>query len=506
MKKMTFFLLIIIAGMLGGCKKFLEEKPYSFLSPANFPSNSQEADIALRGIYAIMQGQDEYEGFDMRMFDYTLPGSLSISNDIIDGSVFFTMNEGRGQRYTDPSFTAFYVGINGANTLIAALDGNKEPWVEAKVAEARAIRALYYFYLVRMFSDVPLKLSPTTSATEKYTRTPVPEVYNQIVEDLTYAEDRLPNHADPDGRITKGGCKGILTQVYASMAGNYRTPDGHNIPVTNEPAKYWRLARDKAQEILNMGVYTLASDYTQIFKDLATDVYNNEMMFDVPFSWHGGGDVGAGFPLLYGPADESGGDGPKGGGKYGELPVFIEWLRELETGDNRVPWNIATYYYRANTWDEIPYIDSTQWNLAKFRKWPYGVDGGGWMVYNHNFPIVRLAEIKLLFAEAENELNGPTASAYQQINDIRNRAGLPNLPGGLSKDNFRNKIIAERAIELCGEAKRHFDLVRWGIFKQKMDGRKLSSWVLDYGGVDESYINCFIPQTEIDKNGWVQNK
>lgn len=506
MKKILFILLIVVAGTLGGCKKYLEEKPFSFLSPANFPTNAQEADIALRGVYAIMQGREEYEGFDRRMFDYTLPGALSISNDLIDGSGYYTMNEGRGQRYTDPSFTAFYLGINSANTLIAALEGKEEPWVEAKVAEARAIRALYYFYLVRMFSDVPLKLTPTTSATEKYSRTPVPEIYNQIVEDLSFAEDKLPNRADPDGRITMGGCKGILTQVYISMAGFYRTPEGQNVSIANDAAKYFGLARDKAQEVLSLGVYTLASDYTQVFKDLTTDVYNNEVLFDIPFSWHGGGDVGAGFPLIYGPADETGGDGTRGGGKYGILPVLVEWVRELEPGDERVPWNIATYFYRTNTWDEVPYTDSSQWNLAKFRKWPYGVDGGGWMTFSTNFPVVRLSEIKLILAEAENELNGPTASAYQQVNDIRNRAGLASLPNGLTKDNLRDKIIAERAIELCGEAKRHFDLVRWGIFKQKMDSRKLSSWVLDHGGVDESYINTFIPQTEIDKNGWTQNK
>ncbi|HRP33970.1 MAG TPA: RagB/SusD family nutrient uptake outer membrane protein, partial [Agriterribacter sp.] len=86
------------------------------------------------------------------------------------------------------------------------------------------------------------------------------------------------------------------------------------------------------------------------------------------------------------------------------------------------------------------------------------------------------------------------------------RAGLLDLPSGLTKDQFRAKVMAEEAIEFIGEGKRHYDLVRWGVFKQMMDKRKLSSWVLDYGGVEEEYINAPLPQEELDLNKWTQNK
>lgn len=505
MKKILLFLIVAgLATGLGSCKKFLEEKPYSFLSPKNFPTNEAEADIALRGIYAIMQGYNEYEEFDFRMFDYLLGALLSENNDILN-QTYIPINVNRREGYFEPPFQGFYVGINGANTLIEALGDMDESWVPAKVAEAKAIRAYYYFWLVRMFSDVPLKLTATADAKLKPERTPVPEIYKQIVADLKEAEDKLPNVANGDGRITKGACKGILVQVYMSMAGSRRTPEGVN--VAGDPSNL-ALARAKAKEVLEMGIYKLADDYTQLFKDLGLDVYNPEMIFDVPFTWHGGGDTGATFPVLFGPEDPDGGDGQTGGGKYGSSSPLVEWLRELEPNDERVPWNIADYYYITQTWIKVPYTDSSEWTIAKYRKLPDGSDehGFGWATFWYNFPLVRLADIKLLYAEAINEIEGPTAEAYKQVNDIRFRAGLPNLPANLSKAAFKERIMAERAIEFVGEGQRHFDLVRWGNYKQKMDSRILSPWVLDYGGVDEIFTNAPLPQRELDLNGWSQNK
>lgn len=504
MKKIIVALCLPIMILSAGCKKFLDEKPYSFLTSLNFPTSEEEADIALRGIYSIMQGNDDA---DFRMFDYTLPVITSEACDNMTPYYIIPNLRKNESLYEGPYFS-FFQGINFANNLISVLekgDGLTGAWVEVKLAEAKAIRAYYYFWLVRMFSDVPLKLDPTTTGNYKGERTPVPEIYKQIVEDLKFAEDKLPNRADPDGRITKGGCKGILTQVYAAMAGSRRTPDGQNI--AGDPAN-WALARDKAKEVLDLGVYTLAGDYAQIFKDLAMDIYNPEMIFDVSFSYDGGDDYGATFPYIFGPA-AVGGAASMGGGKGSGLGVFREWVRELDPDDLRIEWNIAKYQYQAKSWTKLYYTDTTQWRVAKWRKWPDNDDSHQfyWGNYLYNWPLVRLADIKLLYAEAINETNnGPTAEAYQQVNDIRHRAGLADLPGGLTKEQFKDRIMNERSIEFLGEGMRHFDLVRWGNFKQMMDKRLEAIWVTNYGGVDESYMNAPVPQQELDINGWSQNK
>lgn len=511
MKKIFLILLIPVMILLGGCKKFLDEKPYSFLTGANFPSTPDEADIALRSVYGVMQSYyedgDEYSGYGFNMFNYRFGRVVDENNDL-RGAGYVSPNQSRASAQFRAPYACFYKGINFANNLIAALgkrDANADIWVTAKIAEAKAARAYYYYWLVRLFSDVPLLLEPTTSATFKADRTPVPDIYKQIVEDLKFAEDKLPNIANGDGRITMGACKAILAEVYSTMAGWRRTPDGQNVP---GDASYWPLARDKAKEVIDMGTYTFASDYTQIFKDLCLDVYNPEMIFDIPFTYANTNDIGSTFPYAYGPASETGAD-PIGGGKNDGPQVLIEWLRELEPTDKRIDWNIAKYYYKSKSWDKVNYSDSSEWEVAKYRKWPDNDDSHGfyWGNYLYNFPLIRLAEMKLLYAEAANQANnGPTPEAYQQINDLRRRAGLADLPMGLSKDQFQVRVMNEESIEFIGEGKRHFDLVRWGKYKEMMDKRKSAPWVVDYGGVDEIFINAPLPTQEIDLNHWTQNK
>lgn len=512
MKKIFVIILVPVMVLMGGCKKFLDEKPYSFLTGDNFPTTAEEADIALRSVYGVMQtyydmNEGNYSGYDFDMFKYTFAAIVNEVSDLQE-TYYISTGQYRGNVYYKAPFACFYKGVNFANNLIAALekrDANVDTWIPAKIAEAKAARAYYYFWLTRLFSDVPLVLEPTTSSKFEGTRTPVPEIYTQMVDDLKAAENLLPDVANGDGRITKGACKAILAEVYVTMAGWRRTPDGQNV---QGDAANWALARDKAKEVLDMGTYTFASDYTQIFKDLALDVYNPEMIFDVPFTFNGTTDDGSTFPYFFGPESESGAD-PNGGGKNPGPGVLVEWLRELDPADKRIDWNIAKYYYKSKSWDKVNYSDSSQWEVAKYRKWPEGDDSHGfyWGNWLYNFPLIRLAEMKLLYAEAANEANGgPTPEAYQQINDIRRRAGLADLPLGLTKDQFRARVMLEESIEFLGEGKRHYDLVRWGTFKQMMDKRRFSSWVLDYGGVDESYINAPLPQEELDLNHWTQNK
>lgn len=510
--KIKLIPFLILLFLLGGCTKFLKEKPYSFLTGDNFPTTANEADIALRSVYGVMQSyydpeDGEYGGYGFNMFNYRF---AHVVNEVCDlqQPYYIAPNQSRSSsRYSAP-FACFFKGINFANNLIAALekrDANVDTWVTAKIAEAKAARAYYYFWLVRMFSDVPLLLEPTTSGTFKGDRTPVPDIYKQIVEDLKFAEDKLPNIANADGRITMGGCKAILAEVYSVMAGWRRTPEGQN--VQGDPS-YWPLARDKAKEVLDMGTYAFASDYTQIFKDLALDVYNPEMIFDIPFTYNGSNDIGSTFPYAYGPESETGAD-PVGGGKNGGPNVLIEWLRELEPNDLRIDWNIAKYYYKSKSWVKVNYSDSSEWIVAKYRKWPENDDSHGfyWGNWLYNFPLIRLAEMKLLYAEAANQSNnGPTPEAYNQINEIRRRAGLADLPMGLTKDQFHAHIMTERSIEFLAEGKRHFDLVRWGNFKEMMDKRLSAFWVTNYGGVDEVYINYPLPPEELDLNKWTQNK
>lgn len=189
MKKIFVILLLPIIVLTGGCKKFLDEKPYSFLTGENFPTTSDEADIALRSVYGVMQTyydpvEGNYSGYDFDMFKYVF---ASIVNEVCDlqQPLYITPGQSRGNNFYKAPFACFYKGINFANNLIASLekrDPTVDTWVTPKIAEAKAARAYYYFWLVRLFSDVPLVLQPTTSSKFQGDRIPVPDIYKQIVE------------------------------------------------------------------------------------------------------------------------------------------------------------------------------------------------------------------------------------------------------------------------------------------------------------------------------------
>ena len=128
-----------------------------------------------------------------------------------------------------------------------------------------------------------------------------------------------------------------------------------------------------------------------------------------------------------------------------------------------------------------------------------------------NFPILRYADVLLMVAECENEIHGgPTALAYQCINEVRKRAGISSL-SGLDQENFRNAVKDERAMELCFEMTRRFDLIRWGDFKKNMNelaarAKSGTNWnlgpsnVYTYFQVSDAYNYFPIPSNEMAIN------
>ncbi|MGL5261213.1 MAG: RagB/SusD family nutrient uptake outer membrane protein, partial [Bacteroides sp.] len=132
-----------------------------------------------------------------------------------------------------------------------------------------------------------------------------------------------------------------------------------------------------------------------------------------------------------------------------------------------------------------------------------------------NFPILRYSDVLLMLAEAENYLNGPTGVAYEAINAVRQRAKIKDLPQGLSKEAFLAALKKERAMELCFEAGRRWDLIRWGDFYNSMQGMKhyvsdgewnpRHDYALEYYNVSPAYVYFPIPDLEIGANPLPQN-
>jgi hypothetical protein len=334
--------------------------------------------------------------------------------------------------------------------------------------EALFLRAYFYLVLVSNWGDVPLKLHSTTSPSEPpMARTPAKEVYEQIIKDMTEAEGlvRPIDELGYGGRVSKSAVEGILARVCLYMAGN---------PI-NDASKYAE-ARKWAKKVMDAGIHDLNPDYTNVFINYAQDKYDvKESIWEVEFwgnskpPYQSAGRVGTNFGVLYGTTSVS-------GVSYGWVESTGWLYNSYDSGDIRRDWTIAPY-----TWsgaNKVPRPATTR--LTRYAgKWYRSYELPSSDITNantpQNFALLRYSDVLLMFAEADNQVNGPTPEAYEAINQVRRRGlGKPvHVPDAsdlhdVSKDSMQLFIQAERPRELAYEGLRKRDLVRWGIFLPRM--------------------------------------
>lgn len=497
MKPNRFFCLLSLASVLlstTACQDFLEKVPKSSLTPDNFYNNNAEATAAITGVYY------RFSNFTgTYAFRYQLLSELT-TDDFVwarAAGTLVTINT-----YTfDPSLREVasvweepYQMIAYANSVIKNIPraaGVTESLRTRIEAEARFLRATGYFNLVRFFGDVPLITEPyETLENLQVPRDPVQKVYDQIIEDGLFAEQKLPKKSEiipaERGRATQGAAKAMLAKVYLTMA----SPGTKGI--TADRKMLYQKAADKCREILDgaAGSYSLLADYGSIFAK--TNEYNNEVLFDVQYK-SGLGQGASGTGSIYGglfvPLSV-----PTGQANMTPRPGLFDGF---PANDKRRAWGFWTEYIdpagKKYTFDQpyvYKYVDIEQLRANN------GADGG------INFILYRLGEIYLIYAEALNEL-GQTADAYPPINTIRKRAGIADLPTGLSQAGFRNAVWQERRWELFAEGTRRFDLVR---------ENRLVEAVRAVGDpnnkIQDFHVLLPIPQREINTNkapGFVQN-
>jgi len=531
MRKSFKIYILLSLVVFTGCQKVLTENTKSFLTGDTYPANQAEATTAMYGAYNVLQ--------EVNLFSYNLVNYMSTGDDLVHPQVSpptgfpgFTMSF--QITASDAIWTTFWTylwrGVNNTNTVIAALNKLNTPanasWVNSNLAEMRSLRAFYYFYLVRMYGDLPLRLEPTTETVLVAPRVSSDSIYATILNDLNFADNKLSNVANGGGRFTAGAVKGLMAQVYITMAGWHRTSQGKL--VQGDP-KYFGLARAKALEVINLGTYSLNPDYSQIFKNLSTNVPDPEVIWDVQFEYP---DKGSQFPYFFG-AFSSGGAASSGGGNC-QARTNSEFANTLDLNDTRVAWNVANYSYGSSNWTKttIPTTSSNTYGLSKYQKLSPAL-GQFFNNFSTNFPLIRFDDILLIYAEADNEINNgpgfkntalpislfPNQNGYDIINAIRYRArpannklntviGLPKcLPdyaqGSLTKDAFLSAISTERAIELLTENSRRFDLMRWGNLVQKVQAA--SSQVAATNVAERHYLFP-VPPADVLANNWTQNE
>jgi hypothetical protein len=483
MKTHQYITAFLLSASLVGCSKdFLDKAPLDSVNTANFYTTAEDAVNAVNAAYQPLQRAKLYN-FRIWTTDIMAGNSAVGAGGGTDGIetqdeanfVTTTANAGVLDIYRGPA-----PGILQCNIVLQKVpDISMDATLKNRVlGEAKFLRALYYFNLVRLFGDVPLITQPQQVGDDlKVKRSPKAAVYQLIVQDLTDAMAYLPpasNYSGADiGRASKGAATGLLAKVYLTL-GNYQK------------------TVDLCQQVTTLG-YALNTNYADNFS--ATKKNTVESLFEVQFS----GATTYGFFDDFNQASWSSTfTGPRNsdfvGGAYGWDQPTQEFISAYEHKDLRK--DLTVLYPGCPLFDGKPYLASysgTGYNLRKFLV-PKSISPD----YNtspEDFPVLRYADVLLMQAEALNEL-GRTGEAEAPLNMVRKRAGLGNIATGLSKENFRNAILHERRMELAFEGDRWFDLIRINNGQYGLD------FLHSIGRVNATtkHLLLPIPQQEIDSN------
>lgn len=452
MKKILIILFVSLIS--SSCKKdFIDLQPISDMNAGNFYQTEKDMNQAVMSPYAALRNlynQPFIYVSEIRSDNTTFSWVPGNSKDMtsIDNLKDQLLSENSNVLNV---WNGCYNTILRCNIVLDKIDAVKfsDPKLQNQYkAEAKFLRALMYFWLVRVYGDVP-KVDHQLTVKESYAlgRVPAQQIYDFIVEDLKYAEANLPaSYAAVDkGRVTVGGAKGLLSKVYITMAG-YPLKKG---------AAYYALAEAKALEVIGMGQYSLVSDYKNLFD--VTKKNSTESLFEVQYK-KGGTGTGSPWNNDFAPRF-SNKEVVLVGDKGGFNAPTPNMSMAYETGDPRKSISMSDGYVTA---PGGVFIND------KYVKKYYDVSFSG-SDNDNNWIELRLADIYLLYAEALVRQNKQQAVALSYLNKIRQRAR--NSTGGNSAvladyapfgtdDELLLAIEKERRVELAFENHRWFDLVR----------------------------------------------
>jgi hypothetical protein len=522
MKRFTCLLLLTVGLALTACNKVLDTTPTDFLSPVTYYKTEKQLNFALAAVYDVMGDAGFYKQIYTARMGNEADEGFYARNTVVAGVQVYNFSPTDND--VQNLWKSLYDGINRANVLLASIPSATEVADDIKnviKGEALFLRAYYYFLLVQHWGGVPLITQPTTSANETdVARSSIRDVYAQILTDMEEAETLvLPaGTVGHGGRINKSAVRGLLARVCLFMAGE---------PL-RDISKY-EMARTWAKKIMDdaASAHALNPDYSQVFINYAQDKYDiKESIWEVEFwgnntnAYNETGCVGAWNGIQS--TDQT------IGVAYGFINATSKLFNSYAAADLRRDWAIAPFSYSGTT--KVMKANtpaSALWtrNIGKFRREYELLTPKSNNATPQNMPLLRYADVLLMFAEADNEVNhGPTQEAYNAINLVRKRAFgklLPNAPNpneydlsGMDHESFFQEIIKERSRELCFELLRKQDLIRWGIFVPTMKGIENlialeasgQYYALTFRNVSDKHLLFPIPAREMALNkSLVQN-
>ncbi|GHT31894.1 membrane protein [Bacteroidia bacterium] len=473
-------LFVLFAILLAGCDdEFFNLEPTDRIATNKFWQQEKDGILATNACYQAFNPCFKYISFegcsDNACTAQTWQDGYMVANGSFNSSWDFVR----------VIWTDCYKYIRRTNDVIAHV--SEIPDINANLSnrlkgEALVIRAFIYNIMINLYGDVPFITEPITLIDDsKKPRESKSVIIDQLIKDLDVAIGYLPvrytENADK-GRITKGAALAVKAKL-CLYSGRFSE------------------AREAAQEVIKADYgYRLLPNYADVFD------YNHQMNEEIILDDQYMPDL-----RMHNSFSQLGPRSAQGTSNYVPTRSLID---EYENGDTRRDANFIL------PGDPNPYIDGTIFDPApgsgsadeigaspqatstgyQYKKYVLKEDLAYPSRCSINIIMIRFADVLLMFAEAENEINGPTAAAYDALNKVRERAKVPEVKD-LSKDEFRKVLQKERRVELAGEGLRYFDILRWKIAENVLNGTVNGMDYTDTTGAKKTII---IETRKFDKN------
>lgn len=470
--------IFILAGFLGvvSCEP-LDQEPLDRNNSENFWNTEEETAYAVNGLYSDWEEGTQIFYMDCvsdnSNSDFAWEGFQALGN----GTASSTNSGNADTRYS-------YVHIRRANWILENLDKApiSDELKDRFEGEVKTIRAYRYLDMATLFGDVPLITETVTTDEALIEASPQSEILAFVDQELREAADLLPEKQTESGRMTKGSALGLLARSLAFQR------------------KHEEVAQI-TQEIIDLGVYSLFNDYAGLFEE--ANESNSEVISEIQYVAKVKGFTDLGIMM------------PNSMGGWSSIVPTQSLVDAYETKNGKTIQQDASYDENQPFENRDPRFEATvvypgaRYNGSIFdplnpssSNFPYGPDNASSTAYNYrkylqnpasydnvwdvgvNIIVQRYAEILLLNAEANIELNRINDQVYANIDQVRERAKMPKVDRSqyANQSALRELVRREIRVELAGEGRRFFDIIRWDIAKDVMNGPV-------YGSLSEGAVN-----------------
>lgn len=493
MKRNIFLAFAATSLIIGAssCSDMLDTRSESQVEIDKVYDNYENAHKGIVGIYSSM--------FEERAYRNTLMGVMMSNTDaelnsgtkqntsdggMLDVAMYrfspAMANNGFNQTNASDPWSRLFKSVELCNQAIKGIRQHadlSDPQMNHLLGEALTLRAFFYLDLIKIWGDVPARFEPVTNETIYQGVSPRGEILDRILADLEVAETLVPWNGTEETktvqRVNKSFVKGLRARIALHAAGKALLPNGGygEIGYINDDASkresLYKIVAEETADVIANGSFTLASDYAQIFKDQCQDVISmgRESIFELPAA---NGTRGEFMSYV---AQRRKADDYTSIDLSGRIMMVPSFFYDYEATDLRRDISAKPYYFDggvAKLASDASSFYVSKWRAEWMNRKIFSKDDGV------NFMVMRLADIYLMNAEANIELNDLN-TAKQHIIDVRKRAfaneadaSAPVLAAA-TQEELTAILRAERAKEFVGEGQRRWDLMRWGVLKETME-------------------------------------